>query len=194
MGIIKVNSFGQRKEGRKIRAGFISEQMIEALIGGELTATPAHSQATDGWRGKQPVGQISRMEACTSDSGPRPLHMQMQLDVSSSLILPRPCPVYWWDERHSSCSKCSGISSIFLFDSFWELPSFCLYYLFFPRCCCSGAQSCPTLGDPMDCSTPDFPVLHHLLEFIQTHVHWVGDAIQPSRPLSTRPSWHTGLP
>lgn len=94
MGIIKVNSFGQRKEGRKIRAGFISEQMIEALIGGELTATPAHSQATDGWRGKQPVGQISRMEACTSDSGPRPLHMQMQLDVLSSLILPRPCPVY----------------------------------------------------------------------------------------------------
>ena len=36
----------------------------------------------------------------------------------------------------------------------------------------------------MDCSTPGFPVLHHLLEFAQTHVHWVSDAIQPSRPLS----------
>ena len=50
-------------------------------------------------------------------------------------------------------------------------------------CCCSGAQLCPTLCNPMDCSTPGLPVLHHLLEFAQTHVHWVGDAIQPSCPL-----------
>ena len=42
----------------------------------------------------------------------------------------------------------------------------------------------PTLGDPMDCSTPGFPVPHHLLEFAQTHVRWVSDAIQPSHPLS----------
>ena len=40
------------------------------------------------------------------------------------------------------------------------------------------------LCTPMDCSAPDFPVLHYLLEFIQTHVHWVGDAIQPSHLLS----------
>ena len=39
---------------------------------------------------------------------------------------------------------------------------------------------CPTLYIPMDCSTPGFPVLHHLPELAQTHVHWVGDAIQPS--------------
>ena len=51
--------------------------------------------------------------------------------------------------------------------------------------CCSVAQSCPTLCDPMDCSTPGFPVLHHLPEFAQTHLHWVGDAIQPSHPLSS---------
>ena len=50
-------------------------------------------------------------------------------------------------------------------------------------CCFSVAQSCPTLCDPMDCSTPGFPVLHHLLELAQTHVHWVSDAIQPSHPL-----------
>ena len=43
---------------------------------------------------------------------------------------------------------------------------------------------CPTLYNPMDCSTPGFPVLHHLPELAQTHVHWVGDAIQPSSPLS----------
>ena len=49
----------------------------------------------------------------------------------------------------------------------------------------SGAQPCPTLCDPMDCSTPSLPVHHHLLEFTQPHVHWVGDAIQPSHPLSS---------
>ena len=47
----------------------------------------------------------------------------------------------------------------------------------------SVAQSCPTLCNPMDCSTPGFPVLHHLPKLAQTHIHRVGDAIQPSRPL-----------
>ena len=42
--------------------------------------------------------------------------------------------------------------------------------------CCSVTQSCLTLGDPMDCSTPGFPVLHQLPELAQTHVHSVGDA------------------
>ena len=51
-------------------------------------------------------------------------------------------------------------------------------------CCCSVAKSCQTLCDPVDCGTPGFPVLHHLPEFAQIHVHWVGDAIQPSCPLS----------
>ena len=46
------------------------------------------------------------------------------------------------------------------------------------------AQSHPTLCDPMNSSTPGFSVLHYLLELAQTHVHWVGDAIQPSHPLS----------
>ena len=48
----------------------------------------------------------------------------------------------------------------------------------------SVTQSHLTLCDPMDCSTPGFSVFHHLLELVQTHVHWVGDAIQPSHPLS----------
>ena len=47
----------------------------------------------------------------------------------------------------------------------------------------SVAQSCPTLCDPMNCSTPGFPVHHQLPEFTQTHVHWVSDAIQSSHPL-----------
>ena len=49
----------------------------------------------------------------------------------------------------------------------------------------SLAQSCPALFDPMDCSTPGFPVHHQLPEPAETHVHRVGDAIQPSHPLSS---------
>ena len=49
----------------------------------------------------------------------------------------------------------------------------------------SVAQSCPTLCDPISHSTPGLPVHHQLLEFTQTHAHRVGDAIQPSHPLSS---------
>ena len=56
-------------------------------------------------------------------------------------------------------------------------------------CCCSVAQLCPTLYNPMDCSTPSFPILHHLPEIAQIHVQWVGDAIQPSHSLSSRSPW-----
>ena len=49
----------------------------------------------------------------------------------------------------------------------------------------SVAQLCPTLCDLMDCSMPGFPVHHQLLQPTQTHVHRVGDAIQPSHPLSS---------
>ena len=48
-----------------------------------------------------------------------------------------------------------------------------------------SSQSCLNLCDPMDCSTPGLPVHHQLSEPTQTHVHWVGDAIQPSHPLSS---------
>ena len=54
---------------------------------------------------------------------------------------------------------------------FYEMPKII--------CCCSVTQSCLTFCDPVECSTPGFPVLHYLLEFAQTHVHWVSDAIQP---------------
>ena len=49
----------------------------------------------------------------------------------------------------------------------------------------SVAQSCPTLYDPMNRSTPSLPVHHQLPEFTETHVHRVSDAIQPSHPLSS---------
>ena len=73
--------------------------------------------------------------------------------------------------------KCSRIVYYIYWDS---------YYF-----CCSSfiqlssvAQSCPTLCDPMNCSTPGLPVHHQLPKLAQTHVHRVGDAIQPSHPLS----------
>ena len=66
-------------------------------------------------------------------------------------------------------------------------------------CCCSVTKSCPLLCDPMDRSTLGLPVLHCLLELVQVHVHQVGDAIQPSHPLSSpsppapNPSQHQTL-
>ena len=63
----------------------------------------------------------------------------------------------------------------------------------------SVAQSCPTLCNPMNYRMPGLPVHHQLPEFTQTHVHLVGDAIQPSHPLSSpsppapNPSQHQGL-
>jgi len=63
----------------------------------------------------------------------------------------------------------------------------------------SITQSCPTLCDPMNRSTPGLPVHHQLPEFTQIHVHWVSDAIQPSHPLSSpsplapNPSQHQSL-
>ena len=61
----------------------------------------------------------------------------------------------------------------------------CAYWNSYFKCPCSVAQSCPTLWDPMDCSTPGFPVLHHLPELVQTRAHWVSNAIQPTHPLSS---------
>ena len=73
----------------------------------------------------------------------------------------------WQKKMHVLLTDISSMPSI--------LPDFCCY--------CSITKLCPTLYKPMDCSTPGFPVLHHLPELAQTHVHWVSDAIQPSRTL-----------
>ena len=64
---------------------------------------------------------------------------------------------------------------------FLLFSSFCSFWFQFS----SVAQSCPTLCDPMNCSMPGLPVHHQLPEFTQTYIHRVGDAIQPSHPLSS---------
>ena len=75
-----------------------------------------------------------------------------------------------------------------------------LFYFFYSSVLFSSvAQSCPTLCDPMNCSTPGLPVHQQHPEFTQTHVHRVSDAIQPSHPLSSpsppapNPSQHQSL-
>ena len=79
-----------------------------------------------------------------------------------------------------------------------QLPQYNLTKLFQIKFS-SVTQSCPTLCDPMNHSMPGLPVHHQLLEFTQTHVHRVGDAIQPSHPLlspsppAPNPSQHQGL-
>ena len=94
-------------------------------------------------------------------------------------------PLSWW--CHSTIS-----SSVVPFSSC--LQSFPQSVQF-----SSVAQSCPTLCNPMNCSTPGFPVHNQLPEFTQTHVHRVGDAIQPSQsllspsPPSFNLSQHQGL-
>ena len=71
--------------------------------------------------------------------------------------------------------------------------------LFHPVQFSSVTQSCPTPCYTMNCSMPGLPVQHHLPEFTQTHVHLIGDAIQPSHPLSSpsppapNPSQHQSL-
>ena len=78
---------------------------------------------------------------------------------------------------------------------FLEMSIFCPFVFQFS----SVAQSCPTLCNPMNRSTPGLPVHHQLPEFTQTHVHRVSDAIQPSHPLASpsppapNPSQHQSL-
>ena len=79
---------------------------------------------------------------------------------------------------------CLFLASEFLWSSSPLDHPFCHLFLCCLLLCCSVAKSCLTLRDLVDCSTPAFPVLCYLPEFAQIHVHWVGDAIQQSHPLS----------
>ena len=74
---------------------------------------------------------------------------------------------------------------LYFLGGFLKEISFYLKFINTLFCCCSFIQACPTLCNTMDCSTPGFPILHHLPQFAQIHVHRAGDAIQPSHPLSS---------
>ena len=99
----------------------------------------------------------------------------------------QPTPVFLpgespWTEEPGGLHSWTWLSN-------WAHSTQFLCYVFFGAfyCCitCSVTQSCLTLCDPMDYSTPGFPVYHQHPELAQTHIYWVGDAIQPFHPLSS---------
>ena len=114
--------------------------------------------------------------------------------------LPLPSPGDLPDPRIKFGSSCTA-GTFFTVWTTWEDHGQCPWDTFLKVgwSVSSVAQSCPTLCDPMDCSTPSFPVHHQLLELTQTHVHHISDAIEPSRPLLSpspptfNPSQHQGL-
>ena len=99
--------------------------------------------------------------------------------------LPRPAPGDLHDPGIELGSPALQADS--LPQSHWESPhipyGYDIFYVFSSDQFTSVTQSCLTLCNPMNCSTPDLPVHYQLLEFTQTHVHRVSDAIQPSHPL-----------
>ena len=82
-------------------------------------------------------------------------------------------------QSHSSLSTCNSFRNSHSYS--FSLPFYLSVSVSLSLCCSSIINSCLTLCDPW---TAGFSVLHHLLELAQTHVYWVGDAIQPSHPLS----------
>ena len=107
--------------------------------------------------------------------------------ISFSLCSPMSPTLFFFpfDVLYQAFIKCSGKAFVYMYKNIYQFSSV--------------AQSCPTLCDPTNCSTPGFPVHHQLPKLTQTHVHRVGDAIQPSHPLlspslpAPNPSQHQGL-
>ena len=130
-------------------------------------------------------------------SGP-PLDLSTLMNRAFRVLFPR---------SECSCLSVLGALSLTPFRSLMECHSFIciplsplsvlLFEIFLKFS--SVAQSCPTLCDPMNFSTPGLPVHHQLPEFTQTHVHRASDVIQPSHPLSSpspadpNPSQHQSL-
>ena len=85
---------------------------------------------------------------------------------------------------HTHICMYKGIIS-FKLDKTHRIKIFDLVNIYVLLFCCSFAQWCPTFCDLMDYSTSGIPVLHHHPQLAQIHVHWLGDAIQPSHPLSS---------
>ena len=98
------------------------------------------------------------------------LSVLMWKETNEISVFPNVCVEDWWHARQSAGYK--DVQGIVLISRGWNPFS-------------SVTQSYLTDCDPMDCSTAGLPVLHQLPEFTQTHVHWAGDAIQPSHPLSS---------
>ena len=104
--------------------------------------------------------------------GWRGLDLHLSLAQHPGLALGEPACLFWLAPPTFQMFQIWAVG-------YWDLDPHC--------CCCSVAQLWPTLCNPMDGSTPGFPVLYSLPAFAQTHVRWVDGAIQPSNPLFTLP-------
>ena len=120
-------------------------------------------------------------------------------DFSLGRIHPSPCSIIIGNPDNPS-QMLHTIKEVLFRDFHGDYAlSLSCYFFFCQPQFISVPQSCPTLCDPMNHSTPGLPVHHQLPEFTQTHVHRVGDAIQPSHPLSSpsppapNPSQHQSL-
>ena len=128
------------------------------------------------------------------------VHDSRQVSFNETLILNQQAK--WHNQRHrnsfKAASKDQNVGSGPNPGNLHRFPQIVGIILPLTAFHCSVTQSCPTLYDPMEYSTPGFPVLYHLLELAQTHVLWVSKAIQPCHPLSSPPpafnlSQHQGL-
>ena len=118
-------------------------------------------------------------------------HPRLPCPSPSPGVGPSSSPLHQW--CHPAISSSYALFSFFP-QSLLKSVTFPMSQLFASVQFTSVAQSCPVLCDPMDCSTSGFPVPHRLLEFVQVHVHWVGDSIQPSHPLSSPSPPASGFP
>ena len=113
-------------------------------------------------------------------------HTRLACPSPTPGVYPNSCPLSRWCHPAISSSHNFWVMHVQIFSvNTWQTqnPNAKILWYFSIQFT-SVTQSCLTLCDLMDCSTPGLPVHHKLLEFTQTHVHWVGDAIQPSHPLS----------
>ena len=130
---------------------------------GEENEEKSPEVRADGWLDEQPGGQCGWYRAVQSGA----VKPFWYLPPLTLLFLPR-CPSHLWENAWQISQKAKASAQ----------SNSCGYC-----CCCSVTQSCLTHCNPVDCSMPGIPVHHHLPELAQAHLHWVGDAIQPSHPL-----------
>ena len=122
-----------------------------------------------GWASSQPTGELHRIKRqARKDSLSLPDCFELGHMSSSAFRFRIGQELYHWPSQVSSLPTTDLGNDLLLTVQFSLI-----------------AQSCPTLSDPMDCSTPGLPVHHQLPKFTQTHVHCAGDAIMPSHPLSS---------
>ena len=140
-----------------------------ALVGGFFTTAPPRKPLNNNWRcannlqNHTAIGKLSYHPCC-------------QIPITLNC--------YWIHDSASSYTECPKRHLSYCRTLPLKMSNLGFTALIIRQtCCCLVAKLCWLCHDPMDCRAPGFPARHCLLEFAQTHVYWVGDAIQPSHPL-----------